>query len=264
MPERRTADSLLRSLEPALRGVLVTAARLERRRGNTMERTPFPTGVAAIDRSLGGGLPRGALVEFSGRGSSGRLSAALAAAAAATASGAAAAFVDRGGSLDPASAVRLGVALERLLWVLPERLPGAVRAAEEVLAARFPLVVIEAGLPPLPGRVPTAAWFRLARLALERGATVIVSSPYRLTGPAAGVVVRFRGRRGTWLGKGPRVLAGLEASIAIDRLRLAGNGAPVHGAAHRWTLPDAALADPAAAPGAAAGGESAGAIHAAG
>ncbi len=235
----------MESLPSDLRGTLVTAAELGHRHTVELRRHSFPIGVPSLDRALGSGLPRGVLVEITGHASSGRLSATLAALAAATASGIPAAFVDHGGSLDADSVIRLGIVPERLLWVLPRSVPDAARVAEELLAAGFPLVAMEAGLPPLPDRVPTATWLRLARLARDRGATLLLSSPYRLSGPAAGVVLRFHGVRGIWRGRFLRVLAGLESSVTVERHR---GGAPAHGATHRWPLPDAVLADPAAAP----------------
>jgi len=243
--ERRTVESLLETIPAELRGTVVGAEELLRRRNLEPEGTLLPTGISAIDRVLGGGLPRGVLVELTGRGSSGRLAVVLAAVASMTSRGGSAALVDRGGSLDPDSAARLGVVLSRVLWVIPRRLPEAVRAAEELLSAGFPLVAMEAGLPPLSGRVATAAWIRLARLARGQGATVLVSSPYRLSGPAASVVLRLRGLKGVWRGTSIRVLAGLDASVVPERLR---GVTPGSGGLHRWLLPDAALADPEAVP----------------
>ncbi len=243
MPDRRTVDSLLASLPPKLRGTVVGAAELRRRKAVELERPPLPTGIGIIDRPLGGGLPRGALVEVTGRGSSGRLSTVLAALASATARGEAAALVDRGGALDPGSAARLGVSLDRLLWVLPDRLTDAVRSAEELLSAGFPLVVLEAGIPPLPGRPAAGAWLRLARLARAHGAVALVSSPYRLTGPAAGTVLHLQGRRGILRTKRRPILAGLESSLAGGRHR---GVALLAAGSYRWLLPDAALTDPGA------------------
>lgn len=243
METRRSTTSLLESVPAELRSTVVSAAELVRRRRLELERPPLATGLTTLDRALGGGLPRGTLVELVGRGSSGRLSAALATLAAVTSRGATAAMVDLGGSLDPEDAVRLGIVLPRLLWVHPGRLPEAVTAAEELLAAGFPLVVLDAGLPPVPGRPPTAAWLRLQRLARARGAVMLVSAPYRLSGPAAGIVLRLASRKALWRGHTVRVLAGLESRLQpltsrSGRIGLAG--------CHCWLVPEAALTDPAA------------------
>ncbi len=245
MEVRSRATALLEAVPAGLRGTVVSAAELVRRRRIEAERPPLATGITALDEALGGGFPRGALIELVGRGSSGRLSAALAALAVVTTGGDIAAMVDRGGSLDPGDAAALGVDLRRLLWVCPERLPAAVTAAEELTAAGFPLVVLEAGVTPLTGRAPVAAWLRLARLARLRDAVVLVSAPYRLSGPAAEAVLRLAARRAVWRGRAVRVLAGIETRLSLDKAR---GGRPGRTAIHRWLLPDAALTDPDALP----------------
>src|SRR4029453_10471558 len=57
-------------------------------------RDRLPTQVPALDRLLSGGLPRGGMVELSGRRSCGRFSVGISALAAATSCGEAAALVD--------------------------------------------------------------------------------------------------------------------------------------------------------------------------
>src|SRR5262249_39266420 len=74
-------------------------------------------GVAELDAVLGGGFPRGSLVELCGSASSGRTSLALSLLAQATARQEACAFVDVSDSLDPVSLAAAGVDLPRVLWV---------------------------------------------------------------------------------------------------------------------------------------------------
>src|ERR1700756_4978254 len=76
-----------------------------------------PTGVAAVDELLEGGLPIGAISEFVGPESSGRTSLALSFLAGITRAGSVGAWVDVGDGLDPESAAAAGVDLSRLLWV---------------------------------------------------------------------------------------------------------------------------------------------------
>lgn len=103
-----------------------------------------PTGLAAVDRLLGGGFPRGGLSEIAGPPSSGRTSLALALLATATARGEVAALVDAADAFDPPSAAAAGVALPRLLWVRPPGLGEALRSASHLLAARgFAVVVLD-------------------------------------------------------------------------------------------------------------------------
>lgn len=76
-----------------------------------------PCGVAELDAVLGGGFPRGSLVELCGPASSGRTSLAFSLLAQATAQQEACAFVDASDSLDPTSLAAAGVDLPRVLWV---------------------------------------------------------------------------------------------------------------------------------------------------
>src|SRR5579872_4497123 len=74
-----------------------------------------PTGDAALDSALGGGLRRGHVSEIVGGPSSGRSTLVARLLAAATARGEATAIVDACDTWDPASAEAHGVALERVL-----------------------------------------------------------------------------------------------------------------------------------------------------
>jgi recombination protein RecA len=76
-----------------------------------------PSGVSELDSLLGGGFPRGSLVELCGDASSGRTSLAFSLLAQATERQEACAFVDVSDSLDPMSLAAAGVELSRLLWI---------------------------------------------------------------------------------------------------------------------------------------------------
>jgi len=65
-------------LPDELRGSLHRASDLIRKRRMELREDPLPTSLAGLDRLLGGGLPRGELVELVGRGSCGRFAALLA------------------------------------------------------------------------------------------------------------------------------------------------------------------------------------------
>src|SRR5437667_2336687 len=75
------------------------------------------SGIAELDAVLGGGFPRGSLVELCGPASSGRTSLAFSLLAQATERQEACAFVDVSDSLDPSSLAAAGVELPRLLWI---------------------------------------------------------------------------------------------------------------------------------------------------
>lgn len=180
------------------------------------------TAVPALDRLLDGGLPRGQLVELVGSRTSGRFSTVLAALAAATSIGEAAALVDLGDSLDPAAAEALGADLRRLLWLRPHDLKQTLAAAEMVLASGFPLVAVDLGMPPVRGgRGVEAAWLRLARAARAHNAALLVSTPYRVSGTAAGVVLKAERARAAWQGEdgAVRLLSGAAARLQLEKQR---------------------------------------------
>jgi len=157
-PNRMEALQALSSeLPDDLRNSLSRASDLVRQRRATARQDPLPTSINALDRVLGAGLRRGELVEIVGRGSCGRFASLLAALRAVTGAGEVAALVDQGAQLDPQSAAAIGVDLEHLLWLRPQRLNDSLAAAELLLHTGFPLVALDLGMPPVRGRAPLAA-----------------------------------------------------------------------------------------------------------
>ena len=198
---------------------LVRATDLPRRGAALRVDDRLATGVAPFDDLLGGGLPRGALVELTGR-SGGRFALVLAALAAATSRGETAALLDLGDHLDPGSAEEAGCDLARLLWVRPHRFRDTLLAAEAVAAAGFRLVVLDAGLALPPSRVRDAApWLRLARAAAPRRVAFLLSSPVPLSGLAAEALVGVS-VRGLFRAAGSaRFLAGAAARVSLLKVR---------------------------------------------
>ncbi|HOX46347.1 MAG TPA: hypothetical protein PK668_22270 [Myxococcota bacterium] len=179
------------------------------------------SGLPALDRVCGGGLPRGRLSELCTGASAGAalLHALLLAAGD---RGELCALVDAGDGFEPRSARAAGVALARVLWVRPPGPREALRAAELLLeTGGFGLVALDWGR--AKPTAPAAAWLRLARLARAGGALLVSLAP----GPSAGVfaglsieVTRFRPRwREAGGGGGPRWLAGFELDFALRRRR---------------------------------------------
>lgn len=210
---------------------LVRAADLARR--GDAQREALPTAVAPLDRLLTGGLPRGALVEVTGGRSSGRFSLALSVLAAATETGEAAALVDLGDHFDPQAAALFGADLPRLLWVRPRTLKEALLAAETLLSAGLPVVVLDLGL--ATSKISLwkrarhdFAFLRLSRTAGSHGAALLVLSPFHVTGPAAEAVVAAGGTRAGWShsvsgSSGDRaalpLLLGLSSRLFLEKLR---------------------------------------------
>ena len=224
VPDRPLIDPRLLDLRAALQGTVAAKVSSGTELIKALEKArrdeSIPTTLAPFDTLLGGGLPRGKMVELTGR--RGRFSIVLSALAAATSMGEAAVLVDLGDHLDPRIAEANGVDLRRLLWIRPKTLKQAVMSVEMIAATGFQLIALDTGLPPLRGRrVPDAAWVRLGRTAEAHGAALLISTPYPLTGTASEAVVTSTKGRAKWLGRGkaPRVLEGIEIDLALEKHR---------------------------------------------
>jgi len=220
--ERDDLARLRASLAGTAAAKMTNGAELIRALEKTRRDETIPTTLAPFDALLGGGLPRGKMVELTGRRVAGRFSIVISALAAATSMGEAAVLVDLGDHLDPQLAEANGVDLRRLLWVRPKTLKQAVMCTEMLTATGFQLVILDAGLHPMPGRrVPDAAWVRLGRSAEAHGAAMLISTPYALTGTASEAVIAAKRARAKWLGggKSPRVLAGFSLELTLEKHR---------------------------------------------
>jgi len=205
------------ALDPALLSHLISAQRLEDRRGRR------GSGIAAIDRLLGGGWPKAAVCELIGRRSSGRTAILYAALARAIAAGEAAALVDVGGGLDPRRAFAAGIALRRLLWIRCAA-DVAAKAADLVLGAGgFDLIALDLG--DERPRLPTAGWVRFKHGAEKQGTTLLVSAPARAAGSCASAVVELAPGTPQFVADGAPLFAGLRAK-AILRRTLGGSRTP--------------------------------------
>lgn len=192
-----------------------------------IEADVFATRLVDVDRLLAGGIRRGQTIELVGPRSSGRFSLVLEILAGATESGESAALIDLGDHFDPQAAARAGVALERLLWARPERLKQALGSAEVLIGGGFPLVVIDLGLPPVPGgRGKESAWLRLRRAAEDHQAALLIATPYRAGGTAPQKVLDLGSRtspvRALWAQaapRSPRLLDGLRTRLEVAKSR---------------------------------------------
>ncbi len=104
----------------------------------------IPTGSLALDLALGGGLPKGRIIEIYGPESSGKTTIALHAIAEIQKSGGTAAFIDAEHALDPAYAKRLGVNVESLLISQPDNGEQALEITETLVRSNaVDLVVVD-------------------------------------------------------------------------------------------------------------------------
>lgn len=90
------------------------------------------TGSLVLDSILGGGIPRGRLVEIFGPESSGKTSIALTAVANTQAAGGTAAFIDLENALDPKYAKRLGVDIDNLAVAQPDFAEQALELVQQL------------------------------------------------------------------------------------------------------------------------------------
>jgi hypothetical protein len=216
--QRAEVRELRASLDVAIGAKITNGAELVRAIARRRRDTVLPTTIEPLDALLGGGLARGKVTEIAGRGE--RYSIVIAALAAATSLGEAAAFIDLGDGFDPQLGEAAGIDLRRMLWVRPSTMKQAVMATEMIGATGIQFVALDAGLPPLRGkRAPDAAWVRLARVAESHGCTMLISAPYPITGTTSEAMVATYASRPRWIGKGVRLLAGIETRLRLEKHR---------------------------------------------
>jgi recombination protein RecA len=116
-PEKKKAlDSVLKNIERSFgKGSIVRLGDSSRMKVETI-----PSGALTLDLALGGGLPKGRVIEIYGPESSGKTTLALHAIAETQRTGGIAAFVDAEHALDPTYAAAVGVDIENLLVSQPD------------------------------------------------------------------------------------------------------------------------------------------------
>ena len=170
----------------------------------------FPSGFRALDDALGGGFPRGRIVELFGPSGCGKTTLAIQCVARAQKDGLTAAWIDADHTFDPAYATRLGVDTERVPFAQPASAEQGLEIARTLAgsgavdlvvvdsaAALVPQLELEAGIgddaPGLHGRV-LASGLRKLRQTLDALRRVCpVSQPNAQ--PAGGIGGRRRNQR---------------------------------------------------------------------
>jgi recombination protein RecA len=103
-----------------------------------------PTGSLSLDIALGGGIPKGRVIEIYGPESSGKTTLTLHAIANVQKSGGTAAFIDAEHALDPAYAKRIGVDVENLLLSQPDNGEQALEIVETLVRSNaVDLIVVD-------------------------------------------------------------------------------------------------------------------------
>ncbi len=104
----------------------------------------IPTGSISLDIALGGGIPKGRIIEIYGPESSGKTTLTLHAIAQVQKQGGTAAFIDAEHALDPSYAKRIGVDVENLLLSQPDNGEQALEIAETLVRSNaVDLVVVD-------------------------------------------------------------------------------------------------------------------------
>ncbi len=102
----------------------------------------IPTGSLSLDLALGGGIPKGRIIEIYGPESSGKTTVCLHAVAEVQKAGGTAAFIDAEHALDPAYAKRLGVNTENLLISQPDSGEQALEILETLVRSNAVDIVV--------------------------------------------------------------------------------------------------------------------------
>jgi len=103
-----------------------------------------PTGALSLDIALGGGIPKGRVIEIYGPESSGKTTLTLHAIAEVQRAGGTAAFIDAEHALDPTYAKRIGVDVENLLLSQPDNGEQALEIVETLVRSNaVDLIVVD-------------------------------------------------------------------------------------------------------------------------
>jgi recombination protein RecA len=193
------------------------------------EAAVVPVDVAAIDRCLHGGVPRGHLSEIAGPSSSGRTTLLLHLMSAATQRGEIVALVDTLDRLDVASAAAAGIDLDRLLWIRgesssnvlapAERVERAVKALNLVLqAGGFGVVAIDLADVPASTlkQIPFTTWLRVQRVIEGSDTACLIVASEPLSRSSGGLTMALAGRP-AWAGESSRSrrLAGIDVRVRV-------------------------------------------------
>ena len=157
----------------------------------------YSTGSLSLDIALGGGIPRGRVIEIYGPESSGKTTLTLHAIAEVQKMGGTAAFIDAEHALDPTYAKRIGVDIDNLLLSQPDNGEQALEIAETLVrsnavdlividsvAALVPRAEIEGdmgdSLPGLQARLMSQALRKLTGVISRSNASVIFINQIRM------------------------------------------------------------------------------------
>ena len=173
--------------------------------------TRLNTGLSSLDRTIGGGLPKGAITELiSPQPSAGSASLIHALLQSAQRNSYFVALIDGRDSFDPCTLDN--VSLSHLLWVRCPNALVAVKAGDLLLRdGNFPLVIVDLVLnaPDELRKIPQTSWYRLQRLVESVPTACLILSRQSMVSSAQLKIVLENSWR----------LESLEQDDAISRLR---------------------------------------------
>ena len=102
----------------------------------------IPTGALSLDIALGGGIPKGRVIEIYGPESSGKTTICLHAVAEVQKTGGTAAYIDAEHALDPAYAKKLGVNIDNLLISQPDSGEQALEVVETLVRSNAVDIIV--------------------------------------------------------------------------------------------------------------------------
>lgn len=157
----------------------------------------IPTGSISLDKALGGGIPKGRVIEIYGPESSGKTTLALHTIAEAQKAGGHAAFIDAEHALDPEYAKKIGVNIDELLISQPDNGEQALEIVETLTrSGGIDLIVVDsvAALTPkaeiegmmgdtfmgLQARLMSQALRKLTSIIAKTGTSVIFLNQLRM------------------------------------------------------------------------------------
>jgi len=110
--------------------------------GHKIDVEMISTGSLSLDLALGGGIPKGRIIEIYGPESSGKTTLALHAVAEVQKNGGVAAFIDAEHALDPEYAARIGINLDTLLISQPDNGEQALEITETLVRSQAVDIII--------------------------------------------------------------------------------------------------------------------------
>jgi recombination protein RecA len=174
-----------------------TALKLQEKRSTEV----LTTGIPQIDSFIGG-LPRGAITEIFGPGSSGRTSFMLSAFGEATRHEEICALVDTNNAFAPQSGVAAELNFERLLWVrCANNLEHAFKATDLLLqAGGFGLVMLDLGNVPAKSakRIISSWWYRFRRTLEATPTALVVIAEESCVGSRAALALELQKKAVVW------------------------------------------------------------------